>query len=84
MSDEQIVNNYELLKSYSLNKDDLINRLMFIVNERLDDAQKYKNQFNNNSMQPALYQTLCEIKHKIGKKLEIIQILIFDLIDFSN
>jgi len=24
MSDEQIVNNYELLKSYSLNKDDLI------------------------------------------------------------
>jgi hypothetical protein len=72
--------NYQRLESYSLNNNhlsminnstsvngsDLIDRIMFVVNERLDDAQQCKNVFNNNSMQPAFYQVLCEIKDKIG------------------
>jgi len=37
-----------------------------MVNERLDDAQQYKNVFTKNSMQPAFYQVLCEIKDKIA------------------
>jgi hypothetical protein len=69
VSDEHIVNNlsnYELLESYSLNHNhDLVNRIMLIVNERLDDAQQCKNTFNKSSMQPAFYQVLCEIKDRI-------------------
>jgi hypothetical protein len=38
-----------------------------MVNEHLDDAQPSKNIFSQNSMQPAVYQVLCEIKDKIGK-----------------
>jgi pre-B-cell leukemia transcription factor 1 len=45
----------------------LIDRIMSIVNERLDNSQQCKNIFNKNSMQPAIYQILCEIKDKIGK-----------------
>jgi hypothetical protein len=74
VSDEHIVNNlsnYELLESYSLNHNhDLVNRIMLIVNERLDDAQQCKNTFNKSSMQPAFYQVLCEIKDRIGKNLD--------------
>jgi hypothetical protein len=74
---EQIIDNsslYEILNSCSsntnpttVNLNDLINRIISIVNERLDDAQQYKTTFRNNSMQPAVYQILCEMKNKIGK-----------------
>ncbi len=55
---------YEVL---SVTMNDLIDRIMSMVNEHLDDAQPSKNIFSQNSMQPALYQVLCEIKDKMGK-----------------
>jgi hypothetical protein len=58
------MNNYT---DTGINVNDLIDRIMSIVNERLDNAQQYKNIFSKNSMQPAIYQVLCEIKDKIGK-----------------
>jgi len=76
VADEHIVDNlstYEVLDSYSSKTNyedkmnDLIDRIMSIVNERLDNSQQCKNIFNKNSMQPAIYQILCEIKDKIGK-----------------
>jgi hypothetical protein len=57
------INNYE----NTTNINDLIDRIVSIVNERLDNAQQCKNRFNENSMKPAIYQVLCEIKDKIGK-----------------
>jgi len=76
VADEHIVDDLstcKILDSYSskTNFDErmniLIDRIMSIVNERLDNSQQCKNIFNKNSMQPAIYQILCEIKDKISK-----------------
>lgn len=45
----------------------IINRIMSIINDRLDDAQQYKDVFNRNPMQPVLFDILREIKQKNGK-----------------
>jgi thiaminase len=63
------INNYEnfMNNHSSVNFNDLINRIISIVNERLDDAQQCKTMFQKDSMQPAFYQVLREMKDKIGK-----------------
>jgi len=61
--------NYENTMNNDMNVNNLINRIMFIVDEHLDDAQECKNMFNKNALQPAFYQILCEIKDKIGKSI---------------
>ena len=45
----------------------MIGRIMSIVNDRLDDAQQYKELFNRNPMQPVVFDILREIKQKNGK-----------------
>ncbi len=44
----------------------LIDRIMSIINDRLDDAQQYKDVFNRNPMQPMIFDILREIKQKNG------------------
>lgn len=61
--------NYENTMNNDTNVNNLINRIMSIVDEHLDDAQECKNMFNKNALQPAFYQILCEIKDKIGKSI---------------
>jgi hypothetical protein len=46
----------------------IFNRIMSILNDRLDDAQQYKDSFCQNSMQPILFDVLREIKQRNGKK----------------
>ena len=46
----------------------MINRIMSILNDRLDDAQQYKESFQQNAMQPLLFDVLREIKQKNGKR----------------
>ncbi|CAF0761625.1 unnamed protein product [Didymodactylos carnosus] len=55
------------VKRYEIN--DMLQKIMSIVNERLDDAQERKHAFNSHSMQPAFFQVLCEIKEKIAINL---------------
>ncbi len=45
----------------------IINRIISITNDRLDDAQQYKDIFNRNPMQPMIFDILREIKQKNGK-----------------
>ena len=45
----------------------MIDRIMSIVNDRLDDAQQYKDAFNRNPIQPVLFDILREIKQKNGE-----------------
>jgi len=42
----------------------MLDRIMSIINDRLDDAQQYKDLFNRNPMQPILFDILREIKTK--------------------
>ncbi len=49
----------------------MMDRIMSIVNDRLDDAQQYKDQFNRNPMQPIVFDILREIKQKNGTTLQI-------------
>jgi hypothetical protein len=46
----------------------MIDRIMSIINDRLDDAQQYKDAFNRNPIQPILFDVLRQIKQKNGKK----------------
>ena len=46
----------------------MIDRIMSLLNDRLDDAQQYKDAFNRNTIQPVLFDILREIKQKNGKK----------------
>jgi hypothetical protein len=46
----------------------MINRIMSILNDRLDDAQQCKDSFNQNSMQPILFDVLREIKQRHGRE----------------
>lgn len=46
----------------------MIDRIRLIINDRLDDAQQYKDSFNRNPMQPMIFDLLKEIKQKNGKK----------------
>jgi len=46
----------------------IIDKIMSITNDRLDDAQQYKDAFNRNPMQPVLFDILRDIKQKNGKK----------------
>jgi len=50
-------------------KSQIIDRIMSIRNDRLDDAQQYKDQFNRNPMQPIIFHILGEIKQKNGIKI---------------
>jgi hypothetical protein len=45
----------------------MLDRIMSIINDRLDDAQQYKGLFNRNPMQPIVFDILREIKQKNGK-----------------
>ncbi len=45
----------------------MIEQVMSIINDRLDDAQQYKDLFNRNPMQPIVFDILREIKQKNGK-----------------
>lgn len=45
-----------------------INRIMSILNDHLDDAQQCKESFNQNPMQPILFDVLREIKQRNGKE----------------
>jgi hypothetical protein len=45
----------------------MIYRIMSILNDRLDDAQQFKDSFNQNPMQPILFDVLREIKQRNGK-----------------
>jgi hypothetical protein len=47
----------------------MINRIMSMLNDRLDDAQQYKDSFTQNSMQPILFDVLIDIKHRNGKRI---------------
>jgi hypothetical protein len=49
-------------------KSQMIDRIMSIINDRLDDAQQYKDQFNRNPIQPIIFDILGEIKQKNGKR----------------
>ena len=42
-------------------------RILSIINDRLDDAQQYKDAYHRNPMQPLLFDILQEMKHKHGK-----------------
>lgn len=44
----------------------LVNRVMAILNDRLDDAQQHKDMFNQSAMQPLVFDVLREIKQKNG------------------
>lgn len=46
---------------------EMMGRIMSIVNDRLDDAQQYKDSFNRSPMQPVIFDILREIKQKNGK-----------------
>lgn len=52
----------------------MINRIVSILNDRLDDAQQHKDSFQQNSMQPLLFDVLREIKQKNGEKNETIEL----------
>jgi hypothetical protein len=76
--EEQLSSSYHVLTplenaSYSninsQGQQTMMDRIMSIVNDRLDDAQQYKDAFNQNSMQPILFDMLREIKQKNGKKI---------------
>ena len=71
INDNMTEENYELLKnSYPhANDSDIISRVLTIVDQRLEDAQDYKSQFNKNTLYPTFYQVLCEIKNKICKAI---------------
>ena len=45
----------------------LVNRVMAILNDRLDDAQQHKDMFNQSAMQPLVFDVLREIKQKNGR-----------------
>ena len=45
----------------------MINRIMTLLNDRLDDAQQHKDTFNQSAMQPLVFDVLREIKQKNGK-----------------
>lgn len=61
----KVVNIYSSINPTNINN--LTDRIISIDSKRLDSAQKYKNIFNQNSMQPIISQILCEIKDKISK-----------------
>ncbi|CAF0763675.1 unnamed protein product, partial [Adineta ricciae] len=67
INDNMTEENYELLKNNypHANDNDIISRVLTIVDQRLDNAQDCKSQFNKNMLYPAFYQVLCEIKNKI-------------------
>jgi len=44
----------------------MLDRIISILNDRLDDAQQYKDLFNRNPMQPMVFDILREIKQKNG------------------
>jgi hypothetical protein len=52
----------------------IIDRIMSIINDRLDDAQQYKDLFNRNPMQPLIFDILRDIKQKNGKTTYLTQI----------
>lgn len=45
----------------------MIDRIMLIINDRLDDAQQHKDSFKSNPIQPMIFDLLKEIKQKNGK-----------------
>jgi hypothetical protein len=45
----------------------MLTRIMAILNDRLDDAQQHKDMFNQNTMQPLVFDVLREIKQKNGE-----------------
>ena len=49
------------------NQQIMIDRIKSILNDRLDDAQQFKDSFNQNSMQPILFDVLKEIKQRNGE-----------------
>ena len=59
----------------------MINRIMSILNDRLDDAQQHKDSFQQNPMQPLLFDVLRDIKQKNGKEKNWIN---FDVSENEN
>lgn len=45
----------------------MLDRIKSILNDRLDDAQQYKDSFNQNSMQSIIFEVLKEIKQRTSK-----------------
>ncbi len=75
-TDEQLSSSYQVLTSLenafytnmtNHGQIQMTDRIMSIVNDRLDDAQHYKDQFKQNSMQPIIFDILREIKQKNGE-----------------
>lgn len=44
----------------------MLNRIMTILNDRLDDAQQHKDSFSQNTLQPLVFDVLRDIKQKNG------------------
>jgi hypothetical protein len=69
--------------SHSNINNQMTNRIMSILNDRLDDAQQHKDSFVQNSMQPILFDVLIDLKQRNGKKKLRIKINLFLCIGLS-